>query len=189
MKGKLPFSITLGGPDSPGLMARICGILAEAECELSDCRLSQLVGDVIGIMVVYAPVGTTTVSLTTALKPLKDAGLTLMVREPPDEGWVSHKTPFSESYMVSYEGGHRPDVLGRLSAALSVAGCHFTDVNVDAALGDQSNAFVLVCEIIAPLSLGELRDLVDQVGAEAGVSLGVMPADMDDIASGMFPVG
>ncbi len=188
MGEKLPFSITLGGPDQPGLLARICGILAEHECELSDSRLSQLVGEVVGIMVVYAPPDKDWETLSAAFDELRETGLAIAVREPPDDGWVSHKTPFTKGYMVSYEGGHRPDVMGALASALSGAGCHFTDVSLDASLGDHTNAFVLVCEVEAPLERDEIQALVDGVGKKAGITLSVIPSDMDDIASGIFEI-
>lgn len=185
---RLPFSITFSGRDAPGLLSRICDILTELDCQLADTRIAQLVGECVGILVVYAPADASHEAISTAFEPVRSEGIQVDVREPPDDGWVSYKTPFTKPYMVSYEGAHRPDITQALAHALSDAGCHFMDVSIDSALGDRSNAFVLVCELEAPLERVEIEAIVSRVGEDQGVELTVIPSDMDEIASGVYGI-
>ncbi len=178
---RVPFSITISGPDKPGLLANMCDILTTLECHIADVRIAQLVGECIGILVIYAPPGATNKAVSDAFDPIRKDGLHVCVNDAPDDGWVSYKTPWSSPYMVSYEGADRPGIMSKVAHELSAVGCHFMDVSVDSSLGDTSNAFILVCEVEAPLDRDEIDALVSKVGKELEIELTVMPANMDDL--------
>lgn len=177
----VPFSISISGPDTSGLLVRITDALEALSCHLADARIAQLVGRVSGILVVYGPEGTTQDDLSNAFAPVRAAGLRVEVLDAPDDGWPSYKTPFSQPYMISYEGADCPEMLTDLAKTLTAAGCHFSDISLDSTLGDESNVYVLVCEVEAPLELNEMQVLTDKVGKAHGRELSVMAANFDEL--------
>lgn len=178
---RVPFSLTFSGPDSTGLLARIGDALTGLGCELADTRIASLVGLCTGMSVLYAPEGTTRADLERAFEALVVDGLLVTVRDAPDDGWPSHRSPLTQPFMISYEGANRPGLLVTLAHMLSEAGCQFSDVSIDSTVGNRSNAYVLVCEVQAPLELAELRALTRAVGEKHGLELSVIPANLDDI--------
>ncbi len=181
---RVPFSITIAGLDSNGLLSRIGRLLQELGCELADTRIARLVGLCTGMFVVYAPSGTTVGMLEQSFQVLTDEGMTITVREAPDDGWPSHRSPLTNPFIISYEGADKPGVLVSLAHTLSESGCSFADVAIDSTVGNRSNAFVLVCEVEAPFDKERLSELTTQVGREHGVELSVLPANLDDLDFG-----
>ena len=184
MGQRVPFSVTISGKDARGLLAKIGDILEEQGCVLEDTRISRLVGLATGILIADAPPETTLDTLTKAFDAVRALDVRVEVREAPDDGWPSRGTPFSTPYLVSYEGADKPEMLVTLARKLAAAGCTFADVSIDSTVGNNVGAYVLVCEIDAPMSLAEVQEVCQVVGREHGIELSVIPANMDDLVCG-----
>ena len=181
------FVITIGGPDGSGLMVSICETLEQLDCELADSRITRLGGRFSGLVVAHGPVTLTKERLSEGFAPLRARGCRVSC-VTQDGSPVGHQ-PNMRGWMISYESSAAPAALRTLAETMGKLGCEFVDISVETKLGLQ-NITVVACEMDAPVSLARrlIQDTAKASLARYGIAASVFPTNMDDVATGEWPV-
>jgi len=168
-------------------MVSICETLDRLGCQLADSRVTRLAGWFSGLVVANGPVGLTKDRLSEGFCPLRDRGCRVSV--VPQGSAVLRHRPDMRGWMISYDAAAAPAALRTLAEAMGALGCEFVDIQVETTLG-ASQSTVVTCELDAPGSVP--RRLIQTTAKESlapyGIAASVFPTNMDDVATGEWPI-
>jgi len=138
--------MTVIGPDRPGLVDGVAGVLAAHGGNWLESRMSRLGGQFAGILRAEVPEDRET-ALLAALKKLEERGLTLVVC--PD----APQAPAAESRLNRLEivGQDRPGIVSQISHALAAFGVNVEELHTECASAAMSGETLFRAE--ARLSL------------------------------------
>ena len=162
--------MTVIGPDRPGLVDSLAGIVAEHGGNWLESRMSRLGGQFAGILRAQVPVEQES-NLLRALKQLEREGLTVVVYPDRPEPEQSTRT------MVFLEiiGQDRPGIVHQISHALARHGVNVEELNtecISAAMSGET-LFKAQAKLNIPEScnLAVLRSELEKIAADLIVDL------------------
>src|SRR5437016_387941 len=120
--------MTMIGPDRPGLVDTVAGLVAEHGGNWLESRMSRLGGQFAGILRVEVP-GDKEASLVAALKGLEGRGLTVVVHK--DQPKTS--APTGRLSVFEIVGQDRPGIVRQISHALAEYGVNVEELRTECA--------------------------------------------------------
>lgn len=174
------------GPDRPGIVAAVTGVLVDHGANLADTAMTNLAGQFAMVLVVEVPEHEGAEALEAALVARTAAlGLTALVRPLPDDGGgdVAGRSALDggTSWAVSVYGADRPGIVHRVSTLLAGHGANVVDLTTRTVGAAGSPAYVMLLEVTLPPggAPGALDSALDDLAAELGVEIHLRPDDAD----------
>jgi glycine cleavage system regulatory protein len=120
--------MTMIGPDRPGLVDAVAGLVAEHEGNWLESRMSRLGGQFAGILRAEVPAAKEE-ALLAALKALATRGLTVVAHTEQPKASV----PASRLSVVEIVGQDRPGIVRQISRALADYGVNVEELQTECA--------------------------------------------------------
>ena len=165
------------GPDRPGIVAGVTGVLLEHGGNLEDTSMTILRGHFAMTMVVAA--ASSAAELAAALRATADAlGLLVSVAEITPE---SDDAGAGEPYVVAVHGADHPGIVHAVTALLAERNVNVVDLTTRLRGEGDSAVYVMALDIDIPaaLDVGALSEALTSLGGELGVTVTVHAADAD----------
>ena len=170
-------AVTAIGPDRPGIVAAVTGVLMRRGGILEDTAMTNLGGHFAMVLVVEVP-GDDATSLELALQDevAADLGLTVTVRRM-EEAEPVH-VPAS-AWAVTVYGADRPGIVHEVTSALAEAGANVVDLSTRVVGPDR--AYVLLMEVTLPADADpdDLGERLRVIGEGLGVQVHLRADDAD----------
>lgn len=162
-------AVTAIGPDRPGIVAAVTGVLVRRGGNLEDTAMTNLGGHFAMVLVVEVPGEEDAPALERALaEDVADAmGLTVTVR-PIAEPEPVHVP--ATAWAVTVYGADRPGIVHQVTTTLADAGANVVDLTTRVVGPDR--AYVLLMEVTLPADTdpaaldAELRRIGDELGVQ-----------------------
>jgi glycine cleavage system transcriptional repressor len=174
-------AVTAFGPDQPGIVATVTGVLMGHGANLEDTSMTILQGHFAMMLVVALPPGEGPEALEQALSDeVGRLGLTVVVRALGDGTTAGEGTT---AWAVSVYGSDRPGIVHRVTEVLAENSANITDLSTRL-VGDPEvggSAYVMLLEVTLPASAdaGRLGAELAAIGDELGVEVHLRPDDAD----------
>ena len=173
------FAVTAIGKDRPGIVSGLTGALRDLGGNLEDVSSTILRGHFSMMLVVDAPQEANAehlrARLAAAAEPL---GVHVTVSD------VEAGTPErpSATHVLSVYGSDHPGIVARFAGALAEREANITDLSCRLTAGDEP-IYVLIAEVALPAGLQEeeLRRVIDEAAAEAGVDATFAPIEVETL--------
>jgi len=177
------FSVSLFGPDRPGIVAAVSRVLVDAGYNLEDTSVTILRGHVAMMLVVAGPPAVRASDFEVALAPVtRQFDLKANVRAITDE--VTTASVTGERYGIVGYAADRPDLVARLSEALAARGVSIIQLQTET-VGEPTTVSAMHLEIEVPTEVtrqlaADLRSLADELQAE----ISLYPEVLEDLPDG-----
>lgn len=171
------------GPDRPGIVAAVTGVLVDHGANLADTAMTNLAGQFAMVLVVEVPEDERAEALEAALVDQTAAlGMTAVVRPLPDDAGGSETgVEGGSSWAVSVYGADRPGIVHRVATLLAGHGANVVDLSTRTVGPAGAPAYVMLLEVTLPPGLdadGLHADLL-RLGGDLGVAIHLRPDDAD----------
>ena len=169
------------GPDRPGIVAAVTGVLVEHRANLADTAMTNLAGQFAMVLVVEVPEDEHAEALEAALVERTSAlGLTAVVRPLPDGGATGDVVQGS-SWAVSVYGADRPGIVHRVATLLADHGANVVDLSTRTVGAAGALAYVMLLEVTVPseADVDGLSAALQRLGDDLGVEIHLRPDDAD----------
>ena len=173
-------AVTAFGPDQPGIVATLTGVLMGHGANLEDTSMTILQGHFAMMLVVALPPGEGSEALEQSLTTeVGGLGLTVVVRPLGDGNRPGGAD--ASSWAVSVYGSDRPGIVHRVTDVLARAGANITDLTTRLVGEPGASAYVMLLEITLPgnADIGRLGAGLAALGDELGVEVHLRPDDAD----------
>jgi glycine cleavage system transcriptional repressor len=171
------FAVTAVGPDCPGVVAAIAGVLVEQGCNLEDTQMAVLRGHAAMMLVVAAPNTTSGEQLHAALVNGTDhLGLAIHVEAISD---VPPREETGAQWSVSVHGADRPGLVFEVTRLLAQSGIHITELRTR--LPDR--IYTMAMEVIVPPETdgNYVADQLDKLAGQLGAACSMRPKPRQDV--------
>jgi glycine cleavage system regulatory protein len=168
--------MTVIGPDRPGLVDSVAGLVAGHGGNWLESRMSRLGGHFAGILRVEVP-GEKEQALVAGLKKLEAQGLTVVVHPDQPKPPV---TPASQS-VLEIVGQDRPGIVREISHALASFGVNVEELQTECASAAMSGETLFKARarlsIPAACNTAEIRQQLERIAADliVEISLAELP--------------
>jgi len=170
-------AVTAIGPDRPGIVAAVTGVLMRRGGNLEDTAMTNLGGHFAMVLVVEVP-DDDPAALEAALQGevAADYGLTVTVRRM-EEAEPVHVP--AAAWAVTVYGADRPGIVHEVTSALADAGANVVDLSTRVVGPDR--AYVLLMEVTLPADADpeELGERLRRIGEGLGVQVHLCADDAD----------
>ena len=168
-------AVTAVGPDRPGIVAAVTGVLLEHGGNLEDTAMTRLGGHFAMVLVVEVTEGAG--ALETALaKATESLELTVTVRSITD---VSATADEGTPYVVSVHGADRPGIVHRVTSVLAEHGANIVDLTTHQVTSSAGTGYVVLLEVLVPSEPDALVAALEATAADLGVDVTVRADDPD----------
>lgn len=171
-------AVTAIGPDRPGIVAAVTGVLMRRGGNLEDTAMTNLGGHFAMVLVVEVPDDEGASRLEQALQDevAGALGLTVTVRRMEEAAPVH--VPAS-AWAVTVYGADRPGIVHEVTAALADAGANVVDLSTRVVGPDR--AYVLLMEVTLPADVDAdaLAQDLRGIGKRLGVQVHLRADDAD----------
>ncbi|MEX2658480.1 MAG: ACT domain-containing protein [Acidimicrobiales bacterium] len=169
--------VTAFGPDRPGIVATVTGVLVRNGANLADTAMTNLAGQFAMVLVVDVSAEgtadalertlaeeTAAIGLTVAVRPLTEEG-----DDPPVVGDVG------TSWAVSVHGADQPGIVHRVTTALAERHANVVDLTTRTIGTPEEPVYVMLLDIVLPEGADvsalqeELAGLADDLRVEIRV--------------------
>jgi glycine cleavage system transcriptional repressor len=174
-------AVTAFGPDRPGIVATLTGVLLGHGANLEDTSMTILQGHFAMMLVVNLPAGEGPAALESTLgREVAGLGLTVVVRPLEGEGRRKAEET-ATSWAVSVYGSDHPGIVHRVTRLLADAGANITDLSTRVVGEEALPAYVMMLQISLPPGAdgGRLGAELAVLGDELGVEVRLRPHDAD----------
>jgi len=169
------FVLSVTGPDRPGIVAAVTGVLAGRGVNLEDAEMAILRGHFAVVLVLTAPDDVDGGALRAELEeaaasiPLETVSLTEVPALP--------STPAEPSHAITVYGADHPGIVHGVTSALADSGVNVVGLTTRVA-GD---IYAMLLEVALPDGLDEagVEGVLAKVAAEQGVDVSVRAIDAD----------
>ena len=170
-------AVTAVGPDRPGIVAAVTGVLLEHGGNLEDTAMTRLGGHFAMVLVVEVPGDEDAVALERALEDdTASLGLTVTVRRIADlEDADDAGTPWA----VTVHGADRPGIVHRVATVLAAHGANIVDLATRRITSDAGTGYVVLLEIVLPGDGDALATSLEALAGELGVDIHLRPDEAD----------
>ncbi len=173
-------AVTAFGPDRPGIVAMLTGVLLGHGANLEDTSMTILQGHFAMMLVVHLPPGEGPGALESTLgREVAGLGLTVVVRALEGEGRPAADE--ASDWAVSVYGSDRPGIVHRVTQVLAEADANITDLTTRVVGEEALPAYVMLMEVSLPAGTdaGRLGAELAVLGDELGVEVHLRPHDAD----------
>jgi glycine cleavage system transcriptional repressor len=171
-------AVTAIGPDRPGIVAAVTGVLMRLGGNLEDTAMTNLGGHFAMVLVVEVPGDDDAVAIERALadEVAGELGLTVTVR-PIAEAEPVHVP--ATAWAVTVYGADRPGIVHEVTTSLAAAGANVVDLGTRVVGPDR--AYVLLMEVTLPADADPeaLADELRRIGEQLGVQVHLRADDAD----------
>jgi glycine cleavage system transcriptional repressor len=160
-------AVTAVGPDRPGIVAAVTGVLLEHGGNLEDTAMTRLGGHFAMVLVVEVAERADELegALAAATEPL---GLTVTVRSIND---VTATAVDGAPFVVSVHGADRPGIVHRVTTVLADHGANIVDLATHQLTTDAGTGYVVLLEVLVPSNPDALIAALEVTAAELGVDV------------------
>jgi glycine cleavage system regulatory protein len=162
--------MTIIGPDRPGLVELVAGIVADHDGNWLESQMARLGGHFAGILRILVPAEHEAV-LTNALRDLQNQGLTIVVH--PDQPDAPACAQFSA--LLEIMGQDRPGIVRQISRALAAFGVNVEELHTECVSAPMSGEalFKAVAKLRLPADrdAAELRKALEKIAADLLVDI------------------
>ena len=170
------------GPDRPGIVAAVTGVLVDHRANLADTAMTNLAGQFAMVLVVEVPEDERAEALEAALVDHTSAlGLTVVVRPLPDGPTGEAGVGGATSWAVSVYGADRPGIVHRVATLLADHGGNVVDLSTRTVGAAGAPAYVMLLEVTLPPD-GDGHGLgvaLERLAGGLGVEIHLRPDDAD----------
>lgn len=170
-------AVTAVGPDRPGIVAAVTGVLLRHGGNLEDTAMTRLGGHFAMVLVVEVPGDEDAGALESALaEETSPLGLTVTVRAIAD---LADAGDDGEPWAVTVHGGDRPGIVHRVTSLLAEHGANIVDLATRRITTDAGAGYVVLLEVLIPGDAAALTAALDAAAAELGVDINLRPDEAD----------
>jgi glycine cleavage system transcriptional repressor len=174
------------GKDQPGLVARMCEAITQAQGNIVDSTMTRLGGQFAMIYIVTFESRERLTQFKQACVQFEDEGLlSVDIQRLPDTSDLphadQHDPPGHRKYLLSVGGYDRTGITYAFSKELASFGINITDVNAHRISGEAGTVYMLAIEMECPLNVDEtaMKHALENLGNQ--LSLDVRLRSMDAI--------
>lgn len=166
--------VTAFGPDRPGIVAAVTGVLVHHGANLADTAMTNLAGQFAMVLVVDVPAGEDAPGLEQALfEETTDLGLTVAVRPlPEDEEHPRAAVGGEQAWAVSVYGADQPGIVHRVTTVLARRAANVVDLTTRTIGTPEEPVYVMLLDVTLPVGddveelQAELASLADDLRVE-----------------------
>jgi glycine cleavage system transcriptional repressor len=173
-------AVTAVGPDRPGIVAAVTGVLMGHGANLEDTSMTILRGQFAMMLVVEVPGGEGAEALEDALnREAGDLGLTISVR--PLDASAAGAGGAGSTWAVSVYGADRPGIVHRVARLLADHGGNIADLTTRIVGEDDHPSYVMLLEVTLPSeeAADRLAAALESLAEELGIEVHLRPDDAD----------
>lgn len=171
-------AVTAVGPDRPGIVAAVTGVLLHHGGNLEDTAMTRLGGHFAMVLVVEVPgdedaggleralaAQTSALDLTVSVRPIAD------LQGADDEG---------TSWAVTVHGADQPGIVHRVATVLAEQGANIVDLSTRRITSDAGTGYVVLLEVLLPTADGDaLAGALATLATELGVDIHLRADEAD----------
>jgi glycine cleavage system transcriptional repressor len=167
-------AITVVGPDRPGIISAVAGVLSSYRMNLEDSSMTLLRGHF--AMTLVCAGDAPPAEVERALVAAVDPSLAVTVRPVPEE---DEPAPVGSTQLVTVHGADRLGLVAQLAGTIAAAGGNITDLTTRLT----GALYVLVAEVDLPpgADVDALAAALTGAAAELGVDVTMHPVENDDL--------
>lgn len=163
--------VTVVGPDRPGVIAALAGVLVELGCNLSDTQMAVLQGHSSMMVVADAPDPVDTETVEAALtKGLEGLGHAIWVRRLADS---PSATPTGRRWLVSVHGADRPGVVFEVTRLLAESAINVVDLQ--SRQNGAMSSLTMKVDVPTAVDGNAVAAELDRLGEELSLSCSMRP--------------
>ena len=170
--------LTASGPDRPGIVAAITGILLESDCNIEDSQMSRLASDFACMLMIRMPEGMVSRQLEERLAGMsKEFGLRMHLQDlRPEE--ASEPRSSRPKHLIHVYGADRKGIIHRITQRLAQLSVNITNLHTEV-IHHATPLYVMMIEVEIPpyVDAGRLQDELVAIGREIEVTVSVKPKD------------
>jgi glycine cleavage system transcriptional repressor len=183
-----PFKLVIStvGKDRPGLVARMCEAISNAQGNIDDSTMTRLGGQFSMIYIVHFTRAEDLERFKDAIVEIKKEGLfhvDLCLLSAEDEPMLPETqiAPKARKYLLSVGGYDRTGITYAFSKALAGFGINITDLHAHRINGENGIVYMLAIEMDVPLTVNdnEMKTTLENLGQK--LNLDVRLRSMDAI--------
>jgi glycine cleavage system regulatory protein len=162
--------MTIIGPDRPGLVDLVAGVVADHEGNWLESQMAHLGGHFAGILRIQVPAAREP-ALTSALRELQSHGLTIVVH--PDRPETPARAQITA--LLEIMGQDRPGIIRQISRALASFGVNVEELHTECLSAPMSgeSLFKAVAKLHLPAdrNVTDLRKALEKIAADLLVDI------------------
>ncbi|MGQ9650039.1 MAG: glycine cleavage system protein R [Phycisphaerae bacterium] len=170
--------LTASGPDRPGIVAAITGVLLEGDCNIEDSQMARLASDFACMLMIRMPEGMASRQLEDRLSGVAaELGLRMYLQDlRPEEAREARSSP--SKHLIHVYGADRKGIIHRISKHLAEFGVNITNLHTEV-IHHAQPLYVMLLEVEIPPSVdaGRLQDDLVAIGREIEVTVAMKPKD------------
>ncbi len=178
------------GPDRPGMISAITGVLMGHGGNLEDTSMTVLQGNFAMMLVVSVPEGQSPSSLEEALaRDVASLGLTVVVRpldQAPNAEAEADTFDGQSNWSVSLRGADRPGIVHRVTKLLADHGANVIDLSTRVIGSPDDPVYVMLFDIVLGQTVlgqsakcDQLQADLETLSEELGVEVHMRPHEPD----------
>lgn len=166
------FAVTVIGRDQPGIAAAIAEVLATADANIEDSRMTILGGHFAVMMIVALPDDADDQALREGLEAVRER-LSLEAAVLGAVGDYSSASRPQSTHVLTIYGVDHPGIVSAVCGALAAQNVNIDDLATRVASGGDVSIYTMICELTLPdgLTPGALEAGLGKVGSEQGVEV------------------
>lgn len=167
--------ITVIGPDKPGIIAGVSGVLFNHECNIENITQTTLQSEFAGICLVGMPPALSIESLQKSMdSELADQSLQINIKHLYDAD-DKRDNPATEPFIVSTCGPDRKGIVAVISKVIAGSGVNISNLKAVFEGGDNPDRNIMIFEIDVPVTTDfqifsdELRQKASEIGLDLNI--------------------
>ncbi len=145
--------ITVIGPDRPGIIAGVSGVLSTHMCNIENITQTILQTEFAGICLVSMPASLDIEVLQNAMdQALADCHLQITIKDQDEEPSNHGRVP-TEPFIVSTRGPDKQGIVAVISQAIADAGVNISNLKAVFQGGENPDRNIMIFEIDVPVSV------------------------------------
>jgi glycine cleavage system transcriptional repressor len=170
--------LTASGPDRPGIVASITGILLECDCNIEDSQMARLASDFACMLMIRMPEGMISNQLGDRLGNIvKEFGLRVHLQDlRPEE--ASDTESSRSKHLIHVYGADRKGIIHRIAKRLAEYSVNITNLHTEV-IHHATPLYVMLIEVEIPpyVDGARLQDELVAIGREIEVTIAMKPKD------------
>ncbi|MGE0199445.1 MAG: glycine cleavage system protein R [Candidatus Melainabacteria bacterium] len=171
--------ITGAGPDHPGIVAELTGLLSRHGCNIEDTSMTILGSHFAMLILATLPDDITAETLRPDLSAVeKKAGIELALY-PAGQQNQPVASGSRLPYLITVSGNDRTGITAEAARLLADHQVNITDLNAQVIPGEEGPVYILMMESLVPdtLPISELQNVLKALGQRLGVETRCSPME------------
>jgi glycine cleavage system transcriptional repressor len=170
-------AVTAVGPDRPGIVAAVTGVLLRHGGNLEDTAMTRLGGHFAMVLVVEVPGDEDATALERALVAETGAlDLTVTVRPIAD---VHAAGDVGEPWAVTVHGADQPGIVHRVATVLAEHDVNVVDLATRQITTDAGTGYIVLLEVLVPGDASKVTAALADLARDLGVDINARPDEAD----------